>query len=44
MHIAGRAYDTGHGGKKATTKWQRVRIMLHAEFAKISMAVASSSH
>jgi len=22
MHIAGRAYDTGHGGSKATSKWQ----------------------
>jgi len=21
-HIAGRAYDTGHGGIKATSKWQ----------------------
>jgi len=21
-HIAGRAYDTGHGGSKATSKWQ----------------------
>ena len=20
-HIAGRAYDTGHGGRKATSKW-----------------------
>ena len=44
MHIAGRAYDTGHGGSKATTTWPRVRIMLHAGFTKISMAVASSSH
>jgi len=22
MHIAGRVYDTGHGGSKATSKWQ----------------------
>jgi len=22
MHIAGRAYDTGDGGGKATSKWQ----------------------
>jgi len=21
-HIAGRVYDTGHGGSKATSKWQ----------------------
>jgi len=21
-HIVGRAYDTGHGGSKATSKWQ----------------------
>ena len=28
-HIVGRAYDTGHCGSKVTSKWQRVRIMLH---------------
>jgi len=27
-HIAGRAYNTGHGGSKATSKWQRSRITL----------------
>jgi len=31
-HIAGRAYNTGHGGSKATSKWHRVRITLHAGF------------
>jgi len=30
MHIAGRAYDTGHGESKATSKWQYVRITLEA--------------
>ena len=34
-HIAGRAYDTGHGGSKATSTWQWVRITLHAGFTKI---------
>ena len=37
-HIAGRAFDTGHGGSKATSKWQWARITLHAEFTKISLS------
>jgi len=36
-HIAGRAYDAGHGGSKATSKWQRARITLHAGFTKITL-------
>jgi len=35
MYIAGRVYDTGHSGSKATSKWQLVRITLHAGFTKI---------
>jgi len=37
-HSASRAYDTGHDGSKATSKWQRVRITLHAGFTKISLS------
>jgi len=33
-HIAGRAYP-GHGGSKATSKWQWVRITLYSGFTKI---------
>jgi len=35
-NIAGGAYDTGRGGSKATSKWQRARIMLHAGFTNMS--------
>jgi len=37
-HIAGRAYNTGRGGSKATSKWQWARITLHAGFTKISLS------
>ena len=37
-HIAGRAYDTNHGGSNATSKWQWARITLHAGFTKISLS------
>jgi len=37
-HIAGRAYDTGHDGSKATSKWQWARITLHAGSIKISLS------
>ena len=37
-HIAGRAYDTGRGGSRATSKWQWARITLHAGFTKISLS------
>jgi len=41
MHIAGRAYDTGHGGKKTTSNWKRARITLDAGFTKISLSMGS---
>jgi hypothetical protein len=34
VQIAGRAYNTGHGGSKATSKWQWERVTLHAGFTK----------
>jgi len=37
-HIAGKAYDIGHGGSKATSKWQGARITLHAGLTKISLS------
>ena len=39
MHIAGRAYDIGHGRSKATWKWRWERITLHVRFAKISLGI-----
>ena len=35
--IAGRAFDTGSGRSKATSKWQWARITIHAGFTKISL-------
>jgi len=38
IDIAGRAYDTGHDGSKATSKWQQARFTLHAGFTKMSLS------
>jgi len=36
-NFAGRAYDTGHGGSRAISKWKWSKITLHTGSTKISL-------